>query len=68
VTAPRGGDEELMEAGGEQQALERQEGVIKCPTCGVRQLACFIFEAEHDRWCCGDCTAHQGSHDWEAGR
>jgi hypothetical protein len=45
--------------------LAREQGVLKCPACGVRQLSCFITEAEIGRWCCGDCTAHRGQHDWD---
>lgn len=48
--------------------LARQQGVLACPSCGVRSLRCFIREAEIGSWCCGDCTAHQGDHDWEVGQ
>lgn len=43
---------------------EREQGVIKCPSCGARQLRCFVREAELGSWCCGDCTAHRGQHEW----
>jgi hypothetical protein len=44
--------------------LAREQGVIPCPSCGARQLGCFIREGEIGSWCCGDCTAHQGQHEW----
>ena len=48
----------------EAQQLAREQGVTKCPSCGARQIGCFVREAEIGSWCCGDCTAHHGQHDW----
>jgi len=36
-----------------------------CPSCSARQIGCFTREGEIGSWCCGDCTAHSGNHDWE---
>jgi hypothetical protein len=36
----------------------------RCPSCRSPWVVCAVREGTIGSFCCGDCTAHGGNHQW----